>query len=140
MSQLKLIAYHEEKLNDIVIIKNGLKTKLESALANTNDTYSSDPRELMSLSLLVCFYRTTKKYLSSQKTHLSDIKIKVLTSTYKDEQGFYFKLEVMMGIKDFSIEETTEIMNIVHTKCPVSRMLSDYPHFILNAVLYTCIV
>ncbi|WP_235443187.1 hypothetical protein [Candidatus Phytoplasma pruni] len=67
MSQLKLIAYHDERLNDIGIVKNGLKTKLDSALTNANDNYS-DPRELMSLSLLVCVYKTTKKYLALKKT------------------------------------------------------------------------
>ncbi|MDW3617889.1 MAG: OsmC family protein [Candidatus Phytoplasma pruni] len=138
MSQLKLIAYHDERLNDIGIVKNGLKTKLDSALTNANDNYS-DPRELMSLSLLVCVYKTTKKYLALKKPHLSDIKIKASTSTSKDEQGFYFKLELIMGIKEASVQETTEIMDTVHTKCPVSRMLNDYPHLILSAVLYESI-
>jgi uncharacterized OsmC-like protein len=133
-NELKLIVYFEKKLNDLVIIKNNLKTKLTSALLNNNEDYSS-PKELFCLSLMICFYKTTKSYLSLEKKTIEDIKVKVLCDVKKDKLGFYFKIDLFLGINNFSLEEIKKIMNLVHKKCPISRMLSEYKE--LNLIPYS---
>ncbi|WP_050337172.1 OsmC family protein, partial [Candidatus Phytoplasma phoenicium] len=136
MSLLKIMAYHENKFNDIGIVKNGLKTKLTSALMNEPNNYTP-PNELFCLSLVICFYKTMKKYLSIKNNIFNDVSVQVLCQNCKDTQGFYFKIELLCGIANFSLEETHEIINLVHQKCPVSRMLNHYPHITLTPIAYT---
>lgn len=136
MNEFQLIAYYETKFQDLGIIKNGLKTKLVSALMNNEENYSS-PYELLSLSLVCCFYKTAKKLLDiTQKDMSHNIKIKILCNTLKDQQGFYFQIDLFFSIKDLSLVEIKKIMDLTHKKCPVSRIFNNYPHINLNPVLF----
>ncbi|AYJ01121.1 hypothetical protein CWO85_01040 [Candidatus Phytoplasma ziziphi] len=136
MTELKIIAYHDEKFKDLGIIKNGLKTRLASALMNSEEDYSR-PNELLSLSLICCFYKTIKAIASIRKKDVAgEIKVKILCNTLKDEKGFYFKIDLFCGIENLSILETKELMDLTHQKCPVSRMFDAYSHFILKSVLF----
>ncbi|MDV3166324.1 MAG: OsmC family protein ['Waltheria sp.' little leaf phytoplasma] len=128
-NQIEIIAYYEPKLQDIGIIYKGLKTKLNSVFANSSEI--SNPKELFCLSLLICFYKTTRKYLNH-----SDFKIKILCHSCIDEKGFYFDMSLVCGIKDLSIAETQDIMNFIHQKCPISRMLNNYQYFQIKPALY----
>ncbi|MDV3182645.1 MAG: OsmC family protein [Candidatus Phytoplasma australasiaticum] len=128
-NQIEIIAYYESKLQDIGIIHKGLKTKLTSAFANSSEI--SNPKELFCVSLLICFYKTTRKYLNH-----SDFKIKILCNSCSDDKGFYFDINLVCGIKNLSLTETQDIMNIVHQKCPISRMLNNYQYFKIKPILY----
>ncbi|MDO7983783.1 MAG: hypothetical protein Q8764_02135 [Pigeon pea little leaf phytoplasma] len=77
------------------------------------------------------FYKTTHKYLNH-----SDFKIKVLCKSYIDKKGFYFDISLVCGIKNLSLEETKDIMNIIHQKCPISRALNNYQYFQIQPILY----
>ncbi|MDC9031884.1 OsmC family protein [Columbia Basin potato purple top phytoplasma] len=136
MNEFQLIAYYETKFQDLGIIKNGLKTKLVSALMNNEEDYSS-PSELLSLSLVCCFYKTAKKILDITKKDMSqNIKIKILCNTLKDQQGFYFQIDLFFSIKDLSLVEIKKIMDLTHKKCAVSRIFNNYPYINLNPVLF----
>lgn len=139
MSLLKIAAYHENQFNDIGILKNGLKTKLTSALMNDPNNYTS-PKELFCLSLVVCFYKTMKKYLSMKQNLSNDIIVQVLCNTCMDKQGFYFKIELLCGINNFSLTDTYQIMQSVHKKCPVSRLLNEYAYITLTPVSHTDLI
>ncbi|WP_341266532.1 OsmC family protein [Candidatus Phytoplasma fraxini] len=137
MNQIKIIGYYEEKFKGLGIIKNGLKTKLISALLNSNEDYSK-PNELVCLSILYCFYTTAKNILAIQNNNISssDIKIKILCNTLKDQKGFYFQIDLFFSIKTLSIPQIKEIMDLTHIKCPVSRLFHSYPHINLIPVLF----
>ncbi|MDO8168244.1 OsmC family protein [Candidatus Phytoplasma melaleucae] len=135
MSQTTIIAYHEHKLNSMGIIKNNLKTKLVSALLH-NDANVSDPKELFCLSLVICFYKTITKYLKTNNNLSNEVKVKVVCNSYKDDEGFYFAINLICGIQHLSLEQTQLIINKVHRKCPISRMLQTYPHIKLLSTLY----
>lgn len=139
MSLLKIVAYHENQFNDIGILKNGLKTKLTSALMNDPNNYTS-PKELFCLSLVVCFYKTMKKYLSIKQNLSNDVSVQVLCKTCIDAQGFYFNIELLCGIDNFSLTDTHQIMKLVHKKCPVSRFLNQYSYITLTPVAYTDLI
>ncbi|MGI3136347.1 MAG: OsmC family protein [Candidatus Phytoplasma vitis] len=136
MNELKIIAYYEEKFKDLGIIKNGLKTKLVSALMNSEEDYSQ-PNELLSLSLIYCFYKTIKAITSIRKKDVAGkIKVKILCNTLKDEKGVYFKIDLFCGIQNLSITEIKELIDLTHQKCPVSRMFDTYPHFSLKPISF----
>ncbi|MDV3157297.1 MAG: OsmC family protein [Candidatus Phytoplasma australasiaticum] len=128
-NQIEIIAYYEPKLQDIGFIHKGLKTKLTSTFANSSEI--SNPKELFCLSLLICFYKTTRKYLNH-----SDFKIKILCNSCNDDKGFYFDINLVCGIKNLSLIEIQDIMNLVHQKCPISRMLNNYQYFKIKPILY----
>ncbi|WP_323847748.1 MAG: OsmC family protein [Phytoplasma sp.] len=136
MNEITIIGYYEEKFKGLGIIKNGLKTKLISALLNSDEDYSK-PNELLCLSLVYCFYNTAKNILSIKKNNkLADVKIKISCNTLKDQQGFYFQIDLFCGIKTLSIVEIKEIMDLTHNKCPVSRIFNGYPHINFIPVLF----
>ncbi|MEZ0180094.1 OsmC family protein ['Camptotheca acuminata' phytoplasma] len=135
MNELQITAYHEEKFQDIGIIKNGLKTKLVSVFMNDEASIST-PDELFSISLLMCFYKTTKKILTLKKQKSIDIKVKVNCNTVKDKEGYFFKIDLSCGIDGLTASETKEIMELTHKYCPVSKMLGDYHHFSFVPVTY----
>ncbi|MDV3167037.1 MAG: OsmC family protein [Vigna little leaf phytoplasma] len=134
MKILQIIAYHEPKFDDLGIIKNGFKTKIVPSLMNDPDNYTP-PNEMFCLSLLICFYKTMKKYLST-KGIIEEISIKISCSTHKDKEGLYFKIDLLCGITNFDLSETQKIINFIHSKCPISRMLNNYPHFTLSSISY----
>ncbi|QTX03245.1 OsmC family peroxiredoxin [Candidatus Phytoplasma luffae] len=135
MSGFQIIAYHEEKFQDIGIIKNGLKTKMVSPFMNDVDDYSK-PNELFCLSLIFCFYKTATKIVSIRKGKPLDVKVKILCKTLKDQKGYFFQIDLFCGIKDLSIEETKAITELTHKKCPISRLLEGYPQINLFSVSY----
>ncbi|MDO8064276.1 hypothetical protein [Candidatus Phytoplasma bonamiae] len=77
------------------------------------------------------FYKTTHKYLNHY-----DFKIKVLCKSYIEKKEVYFDISLVCGIKDLSLDETKDIMNIIHQKCPISKILNNYQHFQIQPTLY----
>ncbi|KXT29314.1 osmC-like family protein [Candidatus Phytoplasma oryzae] len=134
-SLLNFTLYFEEQINDLLIIKDGLKTKVTTFLVNEKGNYSS-PRELFCLSLGICFYKTVQKYLSSQKKIFSDIKVKIVCETYRDDAGFYFNINLFLGIKDISLTEIEKIIHFADQRCPISKMLINYKYIKLIPCLF----
>ncbi|MDV3196116.1 MAG: OsmC family protein [Candidatus Phytoplasma stylosanthis] len=136
MNKLQITAYYEDKFKDIGIIKNGLRTKLVSAFMNDNIQDCSSPKELFSLSLVLCFYKSAKKVLISKNKPTLDVKVKVLCDTLIDKKGYFFRINLFCGIQELSISEIKNIVEETHKKCPVSRILNDYHQFTVNSVEY----
>ncbi|WBL31390.1 OsmC family protein [Candidatus Phytoplasma sacchari] len=136
-SLLKMIVYFESRINELLVLRNGLKIRLSSFLSNSENKYIS-PKELFCLSLITCFYQTTQKYLSSEEdvNFKSEIKSKILCITNRDESGFYFKIDLFLAIRDFSLSKTEQVMFFIHKKCPISRMLENYKYINLKATNY----
>ncbi|TVY12204.1 OsmC family protein [Candidatus Phytoplasma pini] len=131
MNNLEIIVYYEPNFEDLGIIKNGLRSNLKSILTNNNGQYLS-PKELFCLSLVICFYKTIKKNFN-----MLDIKIKVDCKTCLDQQkNMYFNINLFCGIPDFSNDKIKEIMELAHKKCPISKMLNQYPYIKLYPVSY----
>ncbi|KAB8121894.1 MAG: lipoyl-dependent peroxiredoxin [Candidatus Phytoplasma cynodontis] len=133
---LKIMICFDNRINELLILNNGVKYRLNSFLNNRQDEFIS-PKELFCLSLIICFYKTTYNFLSKDsKIQKEDIKSKIFCKVHKDDLGFYFKINLFLGIKNFALSETEKVISYIHKKCPISRLLEKYDHIILKPISY----
>lgn len=132
--------FHVEIVNEDGItgnsyVKNGISVKVSPVSSLEEGT---NPEELLGLSWATCLNATIQSLLKGRGISAkSKVEVQVDLKREKEMAGFYFEMKAIGSVEGFDLKKTQQIMASAHRRCPVSKMIGNYEHVSLEAVLFS---
>ncbi|AZP05412.1 OsmC family protein [Jeotgalibaca ciconiae] len=125
---------NEDGISGEAYVKNGLHVTVSDP---TQTGEGTNPEELLGLSWATCLNATLQAILKGRGSK-SRSKVEVAVDYKREETGFgfYFELTAIISIENTSLEDSERFMKIAHRKCPVSKIIGEYPHISMKVVPY----
>lgn len=116
-------AVNQDGMNGKSFLKDGDTYKVSSPLSKTTGT---NPEELVGLALSTCFNSTIKAILKEERIEsLSKVETTVKLHKEREEPGYYFTVDVYLGIEGMNEEEIARYVEKTKKRCPVAKLMSD---------------
>lgn len=123
---------NEHALNGEAYVKDGLKVLISDPL---DKVPGSNPEELFGLAWSTCLNATLQALLKGRgHANRSRVEVKVDFKRESDGRGFYFDLKALAAIEGYEEAQTRKMLAAAHRRCPVSKIIGDYPHIELNVM------
>lgn len=134
--------YHTEVVNDQGL-KGAAYVKGEHELAVVTSAPVSteagtNPEQLIGLSWATCFNSTIETLLKNKgikKKSRVDVHINYCEDENTKEH--FFEMKAYAAIDDLNLEEATTYIDIAAKRCPVSKIIGDYPYASYEVVAYS---
>lgn len=124
---------NEDGVNGVSYSLDGYQVTVSSPL---NDQPGTNPEQLIGLAWVTCLNATLKAILKEQNINRKT-RVRVIVSLMDEPHGgYYFTLFGYGSIEGFSIDETKNILEHAHKRCPISKLIQANPHVSLDAELY----
>lgn len=115
-------AVNEDGMNGKSFIKNGETYTVSSPLSKAEGT---NPEELVGLAMSTCFNSTIKAILHEERIE-SRTKVETTVKLHREteELGYYFTVDVYLGIEGMNEEEVARYVKKTKKRCPVAKLMS----------------
>lgn len=115
-------AVNQDGMNGKSYLKDGETYTVSSPLSKAEGT---NPEELVGLAMSTCFNSTIKAILKEERIEsASKVETTVKLHRETEEPGYYFTVDVYLGIEGMNEEKTARYVEKTKKRCPVAKLMS----------------
>lgn len=131
--------FHAEVVNNNGVTGNAYVKDggLTVELGKPGSGQGTNPEELFGLSWATCLNETLQTFLKGRGLEASSkVEVHVDYKREKTGPGFYFELKALMSIEGMDNDSAKKFAQTAHRYCPVSKIIGDYEHAVIEVVPY----
>lgn len=102
-------------------VTGGMEVSVASPLASNPDPDASNPEQLLALAWSTCLNATAQALVKRERR--TSVRTEVELHDAAEGPGYEFRVETYLSAEGLSLDETSELLERAHARCPVSKLL-----------------
>lgn len=120
------LRYRTEAINGdggtgIARVTGGMEVPVASPLAPNPDPDASNPEQLLALAWSTCLNATAQALVKRERR--TAVRIEVELHDAPEGPGYEFHVDTYLSAEGLSLDETSDLLERAHARCPVSKLL-----------------
>lgn len=120
------LRYRTEAINPdggdgVARVVDGMEVAVSSPLGASPDPDASNPEQLLALAWSTCLNATAQALVKKQRR--TAVRIEVELHDADPGPGYEFRVDAFLSAEGLSLDETAELLERAHARCPVSKLL-----------------
>ena len=120
------LRYRTEAINPdggdgVARVSGGMSVPVSSPLGASPDPDASNPEQLLALAWSTCLNATAQALVKKQRR--TTVRIEVELHDADPGPGYEFHVDAFLSAEGLSLDETAELLERAHARCPVSKLL-----------------
>ncbi|MFE6736598.1 OsmC family protein [Microbacterium sp. NPDC057650] len=119
-----VVRYRTEAINDAdgrSRVPGGLDVAVASPLADDADPTATNPEQLLALAWATCLNGTAQVLVLEQVR--TSVRVEVELHPAEPGPGYEFHVDAFLSAEGYSLEQTADLVERAHARCPVSKLL-----------------